>query len=83
MISSIATPTRMPSGIRKSGILGPNGKPVSYFLYPSPRHNLRQYKPRFFLSADTKVNVSEYDRWELVNYSRQLRAQIDVLSYGD
>jgi hypothetical protein len=80
MISSIATPTRMPSGIRKSGILGPNGKPVSYFLYPSPRHNLRQYKPRFFLSADTKVNVSEYDRWELVNYSRQLRAQVDVLS---
>ncbi len=79
MISSITTPRRMPAGIRKSSILGPDGKPVSYFLYPSPRWNLRSYKPRYWLSADTKSNVSEYDRWELVNYSRQLYAQMDVL----
>lgn len=79
MISSIETPSRMPSAIRKSAVLGPNGQPVSYFLYPSPRFNLRQYKPRYWLSADTKSNVSEYDRWELVNYSRQLYAQVDVL----
>lgn len=79
MISSIATPRRMPAGIKKSSLLGPNGKPVSYFLYPSPRWNLRQYKPRYWLAADTKSNVSEYDRWELVNYSRQLYAQVDVL----
>lgn len=70
----------MPAGVRKSSILGANGKPVSYFLYPSPRHNLRQYKPRYFLSPDTKSNVNEYDRWELVNYSRQLFAQIGNLS---
>lgn len=79
MISSIGMPRRMPSAIRKSSILGPNGQPVSYFLYPSPRWNLRQYKPRYWLAADTKSNVSEYDRWELVNYSRQLYAQVDVL----
>lgn len=70
----------MPSGVRRSSLLGPNGQPVSYFLYPSPRHNLRQYKPRYWLGADTKTNVGPYDRWELVNYSRQLFAQIGNLS---
>jgi len=70
----------MPAGVRKSSLLGPNGQPVSYFLYPTPRFNLRQYKPRYWLSADTKSNVSEYDRWELVNYSRQLYAQVNELS---
>lgn len=70
----------MPAAIRKSSLLGPNGQPVSYFLYPTPRFNLRQYKPRYWLSADTKSNVSEYDRWELVNYSRQLYAQVNELS---
>jgi hypothetical protein len=77
----IAAPKRpAPIGRRQSSILGPNGKPVSYFLYPSPRHNLRAYKPRYWLAADTKSNVSEYDRWELVNYSRQLFAQITTLA---
>ena len=73
-------------------ILGPGGRPVrsarpggigreqSYFLYPSPRWNLKQYKPRYWLGADIKDNVSEYDRSELVNYSRQLFAQIGNLS---
>jgi hypothetical protein len=73
-------PGRAPAGMRQSSILGPSGKPVSYFLYPSPRTNLRQYKPRFWLSADTKSNVTEYDRYELVNYSRQLFAQIGNLA---
>ena len=80
MISSVDIPTRMPGGIRRSKLFGPNGKPVSYFLYPSPRWNLKSYRPRYWLSADTKTNVSEYDRWELVNYSRQLFAQIGNLS---
>lgn len=66
--------------IQHSKILGPNGKPAASFLYPTPRYNLRQYKPRYWLSADTKSNISEYDRWELVNYSRQLFAQIGNLS---
>ncbi len=69
-----------PIGTRQSKLLGPNGKPLSYFLYPSPRQNLRSYKPRNWLSADTRSNVTEYDRIELVNYSRQLFAQIDVLN---
>ena len=64
----------------KSRILGPNGQPLSTWLYPSPRWNLRQYKPRYWLSADTKSNVTEYDRWELVNYSRQLFAQVGNLN---
>ncbi len=70
----------MPAGRRQSSLLGRDGKPISYFLYPSPRQNLRQYKPRYWLSADTKSNFSEYDRWEAVNYSRQLFAQIGNLS---
>lgn len=67
-------------------ILGPDGRPaatpVASHLYPSPRWNLRTYKPRPWLASDTKSLVSEYDRAELVNYSRQLFAQIDVLSTG-
>src|SRR2546421_301439 len=65
---------------RKSLLLDAHGRPMSSFLYPTPRFNLRQYKPRFWLSADTKSNVGSYDRWELVNYSRQLFAQIGNLS---
>jgi len=82
MTSSIDTPRRMPAAIRPSpgGILRPNGQPVSYFLYPTPRFNLRQFRPRYWLSADTKSNVSEFDRWEMVNYARQLFAQIGNLS---
>lgn len=72
---------KAPASIRRrpSKILGPNGKPAAYFLYPSPRFNLRSYKPRYWLGADTKTNVSEFDRWEMVNYSRQLFAQVPTL----
>lgn len=42
--------------------------------------NMRSAKPRYWLSTDTKVNVSEGDRYELVNYARQLFAQVDVLN---
>ena len=79
MSHMIQIPRGAPAGTRKSAILGPNGQPVSYFLYPSPRHDLKSYRRRYWLSADMKTNVSSYDRWELVNYSRQLRAQIDIL----
>jgi len=79
MRASIDIPRKMPAGQRKSSILSPNGQPVSYYLYPSPRHNPRSHKPRPWLSPDMKINVSATDRWELVNLSRQLRAQIDLL----
>jgi len=79
MVSLTPLKGRTPSGVRKSSLLGPTGQPLSYFLYPSPRHNARSYKPRPWLSNDTKLNISSYDRMELVNYSRQLRAQIDLL----
>ncbi|HEV2210846.1 MAG TPA: phage portal protein [Verrucomicrobiae bacterium] len=72
--------SRLPTpGLRKSTLVDQHGRPMAYWQYPSPRWNLRQYKPRFWLAGDTKVNVSAYDRWEMVNYSRQLRSQIDVL----
>src|SRR5205085_2336549 len=82
LLTSIDIPHRMPKSRRQSKLFGPNGQPVSYFLYPSPRHNLRSQRPRYWLSSDTKSNVSEYDRWELVNYARQLFAQVDALSAG-
>jgi len=44
---SIDLPRRMPSSRRQSKLFGPSGQPVSYFLYPSPRHNLRQNRPRY------------------------------------
>lgn len=59
-----------------SKIVDRNGRPMAFFLYPSPRTNLKSYKPRYYLSNDTRSNVGSYDRWELVNYSRQLFAQI-------
>lgn len=73
-------PLRMPSRIGRSKLYGPDGAPLSYWLYPSPRHNLKSYKPRYWLATDTKSNVNEYDRYELVNYARQLYAQIDLLN---
>lgn len=65
----------------RPAILGPNGKAArpqvgATYLTPSPRFNWKQYKPRYYLSQDTKVNINPYDRWECVNYSRQLFAQI-------
>ena len=62
---------RMPSQL-----VDHKGQPMSYWLYKSPRENWKQYRPRYYLSSDTKVNVSPYDRWEMVNYARQLFAQI-------
>jgi hypothetical protein len=50
--------------------------PSSYFLYRSPRENLKLYRPRYYLSKDTKVNVNPYDRWEMSNYARQVFAQL-------
>jgi hypothetical protein len=64
---------------RSSRILGPDGRPASTWLYPTPRHNPRLYKPRFWLSPDFRTNVSAYDRQELVNLSRQLVSQIGDL----
>lgn len=66
--------------VRPSRILGPDGKPMAAYLYPSPRGNQKAYKPRRWLSSDTRRNVTSYDRAELVNISRQLFGQIDVLS---
>jgi len=66
--------------ITKSRIVDQFGRSMSSNLYASPRSNPKAYKPRKYLSPHSKVNISEYDRSELVNYSRQLFAQVDALS---
>jgi hypothetical protein len=75
-IGELKTMPRAPKG----KMLDSRGREMSFFLYPSPRWNLKSYSRRYWLSADTKTNVGPYDRWELVNYSRQLYAQVDNLS---
>lgn len=63
-------------------ILGANGRPLqpSAYLYPSPRSNTKQYRTRQQLQPTTRQNVTETDRLEMVNYSRQLYAQIGDVS---
>lgn len=65
---------------QQAALVDQYGRPQSYFLYPSPRSNPKAYKPRPWLSADTRVNVSAGDRYELVNYSRLAFARNTVLS---
>src|SRR6185312_14543251 len=68
------------AALRSRILADPRGRERAFFLYPSPRWNLKAYQRRYYLSADTQTNVGPYDRWELVNYSRQLFAQIGNLS---
>jgi hypothetical protein len=63
-----------------SVILAPNGKPASTWLFPTPRHNPKLYKPRAWLAPDFKSNFDGYDRIEAINIARQLVAQIGDLS---
>ena len=64
----------------KSALVDMHGRPMATNLYATPRNNTRSYKPRKWLSPDSRSNISQYDREELVNYSRQLFAQVDALS---
>jgi hypothetical protein len=59
-----------------TGIIAPNGRPASQYLYPSPRTNSKNYRPRQQLRNTTRENITEADRLELINYSRQLYAQV-------
>jgi hypothetical protein len=66
---------------RQSRIVDRNGRPISFgYLYPTTRSNPKAYKPRYWLAKDTKQNVCEYDRLEMVDRSKQLWAQIPELS---
>ncbi len=62
-----------------SRILAPNGQPASAYLYASPRGNYRNFKPRSLPTGKMRQDITSYDRRELVDYSRQIRAQVDVL----
>lgn len=61
---------------KPSSLVDRNGRQMGYWLYKSPRENFKQYRPRFYTGADTKTNVNAYDRWEMVNYSRQLASRV-------
>lgn len=69
-----------PQKARPTKILAPNGKPAG-FLYQTPRTsgNYRGYRPMRSLSADTKQNISSFDRRELVDLSRQVYARVDIV----
>lgn len=60
----------------KATIYGPSGKPLAFGLYPSPRHSPHNYRPRSTVSGDIRQAVNGYDRGEMLNYSRQLFAQL-------
>jgi len=57
-------------------LYGPTGRPLSYGLYPSTRHAPQNYLPRRTIATDIKLAVSGFDRAEMVQYSRQLFAQL-------
>lgn len=66
-------------------ILDQFGSPVStrnakgYGLYSSPR-GVKSIRPRpYSVVQDTKDNLTQYDWWEQLNYSRQLFAQMGNL----
>lgn len=70
-----------PQKQRKPLLYGPNGKPVSWGLYPTPRINgFHKNRIRFFgaASRDNKDSFTPYDWRELLDFSRQLFA-----SFGD
>lgn len=64
----------------KPTLLDSHGRVMAGNLYPNPQHNPRLFRPRYNLQRATKHNVTEYDRSKLVEFSRLLRAQVDVLS---
>ncbi len=60
----------------KSGIVVPTVEAAQYSLYNTPRSSgqLDQYRQRWFTTGDIRKLVTDYDRWELMSYSRQLFA---------
>lgn len=67
-----------------SGLVDQHGrklKPTSGFgLYPTPRYaGADHYRPRPYIGQGTKRGLSPFDRWELMNYSRQLFSQLGNL----
>jgi hypothetical protein len=70
---------KLPPGykVRPSGIVIPtNVNAAQYGLYGTPRTTgqLDWYRQRWFTTGDIKKLVTEYDRWELMSFSRQLFA---------
>lgn len=81
----LASPEKKPSAgilptvrvpVRRPVLFGPNGKELAYGLYPSPRYSPHNFRPRRTASTDIRVAVNGYDRAEMLNYSRQLFAQL-------
>lgn len=60
-------------------LFGPNGKPLAGFLYPSPALAPHHFRRRSYLNRDTQANVTDYDRAEMIDLSRQLYSQVSNL----
>src|ERR1700677_1988184 len=81
---------RLPGGYseRKSGLVVPaqtgrelDVQAAQYSLYNTPRSSgqLDFYRQRWFTTGDIRKLVTDYDRWELLSYSRQLFAGLGNL----
>ena len=67
---------RRKAPIKRPILYGPTGKPIAFGLYPSPRSSPHNYRARPTVNEDIRAAVTGYDRKEMVNYSRQLFAQL-------
>jgi len=71
--------SNFPAGFRQgpAGLAVPiDVKSAQFGLYNTPRSTgqIDWYRPRWFATGDIRKLVTEYDRWELMNFSRQLFA---------
>lgn len=82
----MAKPVTPPAGYKSFGNAGlviPSDINAAQFgLYNTPRSTgtLDWYRPRWFATGDIRKLVTEYDRWELMNFSRQLFAGLGNVS---
>ncbi len=76
----------IPPGYRPvghAGLVAPlDVKAAQFGLYNTPRSTgqLDFYRPRWFATGDIRKLVTEYDRWELMNFARQLFAGLGNVS---
>lgn len=70
-----------------SGLVDQHGRALTrkvkagFGLYPTPRYaGWDNYSPRPYITQGTQRGLSPFDRWELMNYSRQLFSQLGNLA---
>lgn len=66
---------------RKSGVLVPSAYVNNYYQTPRTTGDYNSYRPRYpYAPQDIRKTVGDYDRSELVSFSRQLFSQLGNLS---